>query len=366
MDCLRHILSTALVGVIAAALSSCTGSAGTTGREVDHQSKQSAIVPTYTLSQTIGESQPDRISTAVRMLRSLERGATIGGAGSSAATWIDRVGGVAVTDEDGIIVLDARLNTIRKFSEKGALLSTIARPGRSSEGLALPLRLSVSGRNAVIFDATGEIKTFSLDTGSLVARQRSPVPIEDGCASDLTFVRSWSRSATVHQILGDAIAVAFAAPDDGPPTVSRELSRGKLECVGDAVFVAHNDSAMVIAYRVDGTRLWATGIEDFIRATLIEAADGTIRRSETTHDVVASLFAINGDTLVLQTERWQGDGMSDRRTYVLDASTGRGVVTGKHLPRMMAASPRIAVAVESEFPSSLTVYTASAISKGKS
>lgn len=278
-----------------------------------------------------------------------------------------------VVGEDGrLFVLDSRYNNIRIHDPAGRLLAVFGRPGRGPEEFMAPeaLKRDTRGR-LVVVDRHNRIKILEPQGATFRAGGNISVPFvpEDFCLlDDRIFVQGVRRAGgVIHAFTpaGDSLLSFGAAYRTGNWLVRNQLSDGPIACSEESgtVVMMFKYLPVVYGYAPDGRVKWVTQLADFHPIRILEDVDGRgnpevgFTPRPDGHDMAESLLAVPGGMVLVQATHHTPESIKARRdyaeirSYLLSASTGRGVYVGSHLPRIHAlAEGRAYAAVNDPFP----------------
>lgn len=250
----------------------------------------------------------------------------------------------AILDDLHFVILDSEFHKLRVFDREGGFITELGRAGNGPGEWQYPAALAVGGQDIFVLDENLKILRFRWDLNArslaFIGAINTSVFAEDIC------VLADGRLA-LHGFNVQSDAIIHLLDPSGNPTesfgrkyesdsslLSRNLSRGWIECVEDGVALGLQYLPRVRLYSTSGDLLWESSYEAFEPVEVYEYSDGTV--SYTLPNTGGASFGVGikavGEEGLLLTQVQRGSGRGDLgmltteplKSYTVDALSGVG------------------------------------------
>lgn len=266
----------------------------------------------------------------------------------------------------GVVVLDARLNTLQLIDRKGRVSDTLARAGNGPGELVRPRAITANSAGLFVLDpAAGRFLVFQYREGMPAYRRQIAVRFTafDLCSTGTAVVLLGTyRGRVLHALPIEGGAIQSFGDPWGPPhpLLERSLSRGFVACSqeSDVILAVSSLVPEMRAYRTDGRLLWKRGIPEFKPVVIRPNRDGSVTYgtdAEEYHDIVVGASVIGDGYFLVQYGRLGAGAtgtydVTDPKAVVVSADGVVGPVQ-RGLPRVLSARDGTALtAQEDPFP----------------
>ncbi len=250
----------------------------------------------------------------------------------------DRFRSAAFLGDSVVLILDERLNTVRRFNYQGEILDTVGGPGVPLGQLRSPRAVATDGTGGLwVLDRNRTlIKYVRHDGGYVYAFTVDLEHRTDALCGvgDYVVVRGLDEENAllhVYSMTGEVVRSFGDGYRDPVRLVRRQLSRGAIGCDPERTIVvaAYENIPGLRAYSVAGEHLWSSalpGFETIATESEIEPEESVTRSSERPYDEVTGMFALGDGTMLIQVSRNSVRAPrkidSTPRHYLLDLTTG--------------------------------------------
>ena len=238
---------------------------------------------------------------------------------------------VVVGANGTVFVLDVMSDRVVVFGEDGSVDEYFGRPGAGPMEFAQARDLDVVGDSLLVVDANG-IKVF--ERGETGYARNGQIRMARSVGSLCTVgqyaivgtERTPRESIEAYSLVTGQHVESFGdGYHYGSESAQRSMSWSLLGCVDQRVIQGHTYLPLIVAYAVNGRRLWSTAITDYIQGYKIERASGISSPRPPRETLVRVVGSDAGYVFATYSRR----PVAERRvlrTYLLDAKTGKGAL----------------------------------------
>jgi len=349
------------------AVASCRDSSGSR-LSVLHPTPDN-VVPDSKLACVIGDAahvgERSALAVQARALAASRVVAVVGAANGDEAGTFGAVTAVAVDATGDVFVLDGARRQIRLVRAAGTAAGSVPAGAREALSLKAPTQITIASHGRIaVADRDRLVRVYeTLSPEVRGTTVRVPFVPTGVCAiDDELLVRGHRRDEghVIHVYAMDGRHVRSFADGYRSPNwlVRHAMSEGLIGCSpSDRVVVSmFTFMPFVYGYSASGELLWVSRIGDFLPRRVKEGVDSDNRPEvladpRGTTDVAVKLTGLGNGYVLAQTLRTRSTGGADERevrSYLVEATTGRGVgigtmlpiVLGARLPRLYAVDPQ--------------------------
>lgn len=254
---------------------------------------------------------------------------------------------VAVNRAGHVFVLDDQAQEVRIFDPNGGFMQSLGGIGDGPSEFRYANGITLLRDGRLVVSARGpQLKYFERSDRTWVLQQIVQVPAisRDVCLidEDRIFVAGYKRdnNTVVHEVadsLGRESRDFGDAYRDDQWLVRMRMSEGMIECIEKprAVIFAFRGLPIVRAHSPDdGSVIWSSVFVDFVPQPVLGGVRGTgqpyVRQGQTDQwDIMGAIHDIRPGYILVQTGRFDRLQQTVKvRSYLLDASSGRGAFIG--------------------------------------
>lgn len=276
---------------------------------------------------------------------------------------------VAVSRAGDVFVLDDQAQEVRIFDSNGRFVQSLGGLGDGPTEFRYANGITLLQDGKLVVSSRGpQLKYFGLSDRAWILEQIVQVPAisRDVCFvdDDRIFVAGHKRdnNTVIHEVVDSPDQESRDFGDgyrDDQWLVQMRMSEGMIECIEKprAVVFAFRGLPIVRAHRPDdGSIIWSTVLEDFVPQPVLGGVRRTgqpyVRQGQANQwDVMGAIHSIRPGYILLQTGRFDLLEQSVTvRSYLLDASSGRGAFIGDTWSRLFSAPHGHVEVLEDPYP----------------